>query len=94
MTTPTHSDEERHINEILRILQEDYIKAAQPYIDRLMAIQPVRPMLVTLEQAYEMGLVVPNDSSGVEPRPKSGGLAEAVKMARGGDAPMPFKGYA
>lgn len=28
---------------------------------------------------------------GLQPKQKVGGLAEAVKMARGGDAPIPFK---
>ena len=29
-----------------------------------------------------------------EPKPKAVDLAEAVKRARGGDAPIPFRGYA
>ena len=31
------------------------------------------------------------NGGGLQPKQKVGGLAEAVKMARGGDAPIPFK---
>jgi len=58
-----YNAEERHLHEMLRMLQESYAKAAKPYIDRLAAIQSARPpppMLVTREQAEAMGLVVPN----------------------------------
>lgn len=34
------------------------------------------------------------NGGGLQPKPKSGGLSEAVKTARGGDAPVRFKGYA
>lgn len=31
------------------------------------------------------------NGGGLQPKQKTGGLAEAVKLARGGDAPIPFK---
>jgi len=31
------------------------------------------------------------NGGGLQPKQKAGGLAEAVKLARGGDAPIPFK---
>ena len=54
--------EERYLRETLAMLQEDYGKAAKPYIDRLVAIHAMRPpapMVVTLEQARMLGLISP-----------------------------------
>lgn len=65
--------EERYLREILAELQESYSKAAKPYIDRLIAIEcmkPMPPLIVTLEQANAMGIVVPNAMlSGTETEP-------------------------
>jgi hypothetical protein len=55
--------EERYLRETLAILQESYAKAAKPYIDRLVAIHAMRPpapMIVTVEQAQELGLMPAN----------------------------------
>ncbi len=53
--------EERYLQETLAALQESYAKAAKPYLDRLVAIQmmrPPEPMLVTVEQARALGLPI------------------------------------
>lgn len=50
------SEEERYLQEILAMLQEEYAKAAKPYIDRLVAIRMMeqpRPMILTIEQAQK-----------------------------------------
>ena len=55
--------EEGYLRETLSMLHESYAKAAKPYIDRLVAIQamkPPEPMFVTVEQAEAMGFKVPN----------------------------------
>ena len=54
--------EERYLREILAMLQENYIKAAKPYIDKLVAIhsRSIPQMLVTYEQAQAFGLIPPN----------------------------------
>lgn len=55
--------EERYLRETLATLQENYAKAAKPYIDRLVALHDlsVPQMLVTVEQAQALGLIPPND---------------------------------
>ncbi len=55
--------EERYLRETLAMLHESYAKAAKPYIDRLVAINAMRPpapMIVTLEQAQALGLMPAN----------------------------------
>jgi hypothetical protein len=52
--------EDRYLREQLAMLQESYHKAAQPLIDRLVAIEcrkPPPPIIMTLEQAQTLGLV-------------------------------------
>lgn len=34
------------------------------------------------------------NGGGLQPKQKTGGLADAIKAARGGDAPVQLKGYA
>ena len=46
--------EEDYLHEMLAMLQESHAKAAKPYIDRLVAIQaikPPEPIFVTVEQS-------------------------------------------
>lgn len=55
--------EERYLRETLAMLHESYAKAAKPYIDRLVAINAMRPpapMIVTVEQAQALGLMPSN----------------------------------
>lgn len=43
--------EEQYLMDALRILREDYAKAAKPYVDRLVAIRSMRiePMYIPIE---------------------------------------------
>lgn len=54
-----YAAEERHLREMLAMLQNSYEKAAKPYVDRLVALhsrsQP--QMFVTIEQAQALGLM-------------------------------------
>lgn len=46
-----YSNEERYLHEMLSLLQEQYARAAKPYIDRLAQIHAMRmpaPMIITL----------------------------------------------
>lgn len=46
------------------------------------------------EYCRACGCGLPTQTATKEQKPKDAGLADAVKKARGGDAPIPFRGYA
>lgn len=53
--------EEEYLHEVIAALQEQYNRAAKPYIDRLVAIQSMKapsPMFISTEQATLLGLKV------------------------------------
>jgi hypothetical protein len=56
-------EEEKYLFEMLRMLQESYAKAAQPYIDRLVTLKTLRiPCMVlpwTPELAHKLDIVGP-----------------------------------
>ncbi len=55
--------EERRLREILAVLQENYAKAAKPYLDRLAEMHVMRQpatMILTLEQARDFRFVQHN----------------------------------
>lgn len=52
--------EEQYLREILAVLENDYAKAAKPYIDRLTAIYAMRapaPIIMQRDQAQMLGLM-------------------------------------
>lgn len=53
--------EEEHLLQMLGILEREYRKQAQPYVDRLVAIRTMRaemqPMTITRDLALELGLI-------------------------------------
>ena len=56
----TSRDEEELLIEQIKQLQEEYNRAAKPFIDRLVelrGLRPMQPMLITYEQAQRLGLV-------------------------------------
>ena len=57
-----YPEEERFLRETLTMLREGYAKAAMPYIERLVELHRLRPqsILVTVEQAREMGIIPVN----------------------------------
>jgi hypothetical protein len=62
-STAQEKFEEEYLHEILAMLREQYAKAVQPYIDRLVQIQAMRasaPMIVSVDQARQLGLLPPD----------------------------------
>lgn len=54
------TDTEQILHEILAKLREDYMRAAQPYIDQLATIQAAKmppPIYISTEQAIALGLL-------------------------------------
>jgi hypothetical protein len=66
-----NNNKERYLLDTLAMLQESYAKAAKPYIEQLVflsSIQPLPPMIITFEQAREMGFTVDAIMSGLDYR--------------------------
>ena len=52
MCEEIENEEERYCHQMLAMLQESYVKAAKPYMDRLVRINAMQPVsiLITREQ--------------------------------------------
>jgi hypothetical protein len=62
-STAQEKFEEEYLHEIIAMLREQYAKAVQPYIDRLVQIQAMRapaPMIVSVDQSRQLGLLPPD----------------------------------
>lgn len=57
-----HMDEqERFLVGMIQSIQEQYQQAAKPYVERLVylrSLRPMPPMIITAQQAHDMGLKV------------------------------------
>jgi len=54
-------EQERLLVGMIRDIQEQYHRAAKPYVDRLMylrSLRPMPPMIITIQQAKDLGLKV------------------------------------
>lgn len=56
----TLDDEERYLREVLARLQEDYHKAAKPYVDRLVTIYAMRPPQPTVLNSRDWPFQLPD----------------------------------
>ena len=51
---------ERHLHEQIRMIQVEYDKRIQPYLEQLQRLEQLKPMpptILTLEQAEKFGLI-------------------------------------
>lgn len=90
---PDPSEEERDLREILDRLRQEYERRAKPYIDRLAAIESLRPpprIFMTIEQARALGLLPGDEAHHPWCNYSSAGPASACDMCKRFNAAYPL----